>query len=166
MPNHLAPTRPHPQLRQLDYLIGTFDCDGEVLATPFSMRHPMQRTLTSKLDLDGHWLFMRIDDVTTAEHPRPIRGNWQITFDQAEDRFVSLWADNLGRWALQTSAGWEGDSVAFVGDALVNGKPGAVRDTLTRRSADEMHFLVEFQIDGVWTRYLESTCRRRKSTDS
>ena len=149
---------------QLDPLLGTFDCEGEVLATPFSRRSALKRTLTTTLDLDGHWLFMRIQEEATSARPRPTHGNWQITFDRARGCFLSLWADNLGRWAVQTSPGWEDGSIAFTGDIPVNGKPGAVRDILVRRSADELLFLVEFRIDGAWTRFLESTCRRRGST--
>jgi hypothetical protein len=162
MPNQLAPTRPAAQTTELDYLVGTFDCEGEVLATPFSDRTPLKRTLSSKRDLDGHWLFMRIDEAATSARPQPVSGNWQLAFDRSKGCFVGLWSDNLGRWAVQTSPGWEGDSLAFTGDTLVDGKPGSVRDTLTRRSADEMLFVVEFRIDGAWTRYLESACRRRR----
>jgi hypothetical protein len=158
-----TPPPPAEQLHQLDFLLGTFDCDGRVLATPFSSEQPLKRTLDTRRDLDGHWLFMRIDEAATRERPHPTCGNWQITFDQRRDCFASVWTDNLGRWALQTSNGWTGDTLQFTGDALVAGKPGAVRDTLVRRGADEMLFVVEFHVDGAWARFLESTCKRRQA---
>ena len=159
MPNLKSPP-PAPQMQELDYFVGRFECRGQVLDTPFSERHSFKRTLNGKMDLDGHWFFMRIDEVETSEHPQPVRGNWQITFDRDAARFVSLWTDNMGRWAEQHSPGWAGNSIAFTGSALVNQRPGAVRDTLIKDTADAMRFLVDFQIDGTWIRFIELTCIR------
>ncbi len=156
-----APTRPAEQMRQLDYLLGIFDCEGRALAMPPGTARPVKRTLATTLDLGGHWLFMRIDEAPTPDRPDAVCGNWQITYDRRRHCFLSLWTDSLGRWAEQTSDGWKEDTLEFVGAVPVNDKPGAVRDTLVRRSADEMLFLVEFQVDGTWTRALETTCRRR-----
>jgi hypothetical protein len=85
---------------------------------------------------------------------RPL--NWQITFDGRQACFVALWTDTLGPWAVRTSPGWEDDRIAFTGATVVDGQPGLVRDTLTRRSGDELLFVVEFQVDGAWRRFLES----------
>lgn len=161
MPN-LTSSLPAPQMRELSYFVGHFGCQGLVLDTTFSARHVFSRTLDGKIDLDGHWFFMRIDEAQTPEHAQPVRGNWQITFDRRAGCFVSLWTDNMGRWAEQRSPGWEGNRMAFTGDALVNQHPGAVRDTLVRNSADEMRFLVDFEIEGNWTRFIELTCLRSR----
>ena len=159
MPN-LKSSRPAPQMGELDYFVGQFGCEGFVLDTPFSARHQFSRTLDGRIDLDGHWFFMRIDELETPAHTQPVRGNWQITFDRKAGCFVSLWTDNMGRWAEQRSPGWEGDNMAFTGPALVNQRPGAVRDTLVRNTVDEMSFLVDFEIEGCWTRFIELTCVR------
>lgn len=159
MPN-LKSLPPAPQMRQLDYFVGHFRCQGLVLDTPFSLRHRFSRTLDGRMELDGHWFLMRIDEAETTEHTQPVRGIWQITFDRNAACFVSLWTDNMGRWAEQRSRGWDGNSLAFTGAALVNQRPGAVRDTLVRNTADEMRFLVDFEIEGSWSRFLELTCVR------
>jgi hypothetical protein len=31
---------------------------------------------------------------------------------------------------------------------------------MIKSSADAMRFLVDFQIDGIWTRFMDLTCRR------
>ena len=98
----------------------------------------------------------QIDERKTAEHSRPLCGNWQMTFDRKVGIFVSLWTDNLGRWAEQSSPGWQGDSLA----ATVGESPAVVRDTLIKTDADEMRFLVDFQIHDVWIRFMSLTCRR------
>src|SRR5262245_31236675 len=95
------PAESAAQMQSLSYLLGDFECHGEVLDTPFSTRHAFTRFLHGTMDLDGHWFFMRIDEVQTPEHPRPLRCNWQMTFDRSAQCFVSLWTDNMGRWAKQ-----------------------------------------------------------------
>jgi hypothetical protein len=80
MPN-LMSSLPAPQMLDLSYFVGHFGCQGFVLDTTFSARHVFSRTPDGRIDLDGHWFFMRIDEVQTPEHTQPVRGNWQITFD-------------------------------------------------------------------------------------
>jgi hypothetical protein len=162
MPNKLTPPLAAPQMSELVYLVGTFECQGEVLDSPLSTRHPLRRSMLGKLDLDGHWLFMRHDDLSTREHPQPIRGNWQITFDRSDQRFASIWTDNFGRCFAQSSPGWEGNSLAFTGSTTMSGQLGNVRDVFVRRGADEMSFLVDYQIEGVWGRVIELVCKRVK----
>lgn len=165
MPN-VTQFEPAAQMRELDYLVGEWSCHGEVLETPFSTRHSVERALNSKMDLDGHWLLMQIDERKTAEHPRPLCGNWQMTFDRKIGVFVGLWTDNLGRWAEQSSPGWEGDNLAFTGPTIVGDSPAVVRDTLIKVGADEMRFLVDFQIHGAGIRFMSLTCRRSRAASN
>jgi hypothetical protein len=163
MPNNLTPPHPAPQMRELAYLVGKFECQGEVLDSPLSARHHMERSMVGKLDLDGHWLVMRHEDLGTPEHPQPIRGNWQFTFDRTGQHFSSVWTDNFGRCFSQRSPGWEDNSLAFTGTTPMSGRLGNVRDVFVKRSADEMSFLVDYQIDGVWARVIELVCTRAKT---
>jgi hypothetical protein len=161
MPN-ATPLEPAAQMRQLDCLVGAWSCRGEVLETPFSTQHSVERAMNAEMDLDGHWLFMLIDERKTAEHPRPLSGNWQMTFDRRAGHFVSLWTDNLGRWAEQSSPGWEGDRLAFTGPTTVDDRPAVVRDTLIKNGAGGLGFLVDFQIRGAWFRFMTLTCKRAR----
>jgi Protein of unknown function (DUF1579) len=156
----IARPQPSPELRQLGFFVGTFRCKGEAFKTPMSEPHPVERTIAGKMDLDGFWLFMRFDDMASATNPMPIRGNWQLAHNARERNFVALWTDNLGRWFPQTSAGWEGDSIAFTGEFTLNDQKGVVRDSFTRKSEREMIMTVDIPHDGDWMPLLKFDCVR------
>lgn len=152
--------QPSPELRQLEFFVGTFRCKGEAFKTPMSMPHPVERTIAGKMDLDGFWLFIRFDDKDSVTNPMPIRGNWQLAYNGRERNFVALWTDNLGRWFPQTSVGWQGNSIAFTGEFTLNDQRGVVRDSFTRKSEREMIMTVDIQRDGDWMPLLRFDCAR------
>ena len=85
-------------MSQLKFFVGTFKCNGTLpLTVNPSGRRPIERTITGKMDLDNFFLFMRMDDEKTNENPKPIRGNWQLTYDGNKENFIAIWTDNLGR---------------------------------------------------------------------
>jgi hypothetical protein len=154
--------QPAPEMSQLKFFLGTFKCKGDALPSPVdpSGRRPIERTITSKMDLDDFFLFMRMDDTKTKENPRPIRGNWQLIYDGKEKNFVAIWTDNLGRWFPQTSVGWQKDVITFTGEFTMNDKKGVVRDVLTKKSEQEMVMTVDLQSGSSWVPFLELTCRK------
>jgi len=152
--------RPAPEMAQLAFFVGTVACDGESRATPLMGPHPIKRTITGRMDLDGFWLFMRFDDDATVENPTPIRGNWQLIHDRKAANFVAIWTDNLGRWFPQTSPGWAGDTIAFTGEFLLNDRKAAVRDIFTRTGENEMKMTVQLETDGHWAPLLDLMCRK------
>jgi hypothetical protein len=168
----LAPKEPAPEMTQLAFFVGTFGCHGTSDATAMSGPHPISRTITGRMDLDGFWLFMRFEDKRTTENPMPIRGNWQIIYDAKDKNFTAIWTDNLGRWFPQTSAGWEGDTIAFTGDFVLGEKKGTVRDTFTRVGDKQMVMRVDLKADGTtngatngmsngtWRRFFQLDCRK------
>jgi hypothetical protein len=154
--------QPAPEMSQLKFFAGTFKCNGHALPSTVNPggRRPIERTITSKMDLDNFFLFMRMDDEKTSENPKPIRGNWQLTYDSRNKNFVAIWTDNLGRWFPQTSVGWEKDVIAFTGEFVLDNKKGVVRDTLTKKSEREMTFAVDLQSGSSWVRFIELDCRK------
>jgi hypothetical protein len=146
----LARPQPAPELRHLGFFVGTFQCKGEAFKTPMSEPHPDERTIAGKMDLDGFWVYVRFDDKESVANPMPIRGNWQLAYDARERNFVAVWTDNLGRWFPQTSAGWQGNSIAFTGEFTLNGRKAVVRDSFTRNSDFEMSMMVDIRRDGDW----------------
>ena len=154
--------QPAPEMSQLKFFVGTFKCNGHALPSTVnpSGRRPIERTITGKMDLDNFFLFMRMDDEKTNENPKPIRGNWQLTYDGNKENFIAIWTDNLGRWFPQTSIGWEKDVIAFTGEFMLNDKKGVVRDTITKKSEREMVFTVDLQSGSSWVPFLELNCRK------
>jgi Protein of unknown function (DUF1579) len=151
--------QPAAEMRQLEFFNGTFECIGETQATPITTAHVLERTISGRTDLDGLWFFMRFEDKVTKENPMAIRGNWELTFDVTQKQFVALWADNLGRWFPQTSPGWNGNTIVFVGDFTLNGKRGSVRDTFVRTGERVMMMMVDIKMGEEWNQLLKINCR-------
>jgi hypothetical protein len=154
--------QPATEMSHLGFFIGVFKCIGEALPTLTSDRHPVERTITGKMDLDGFWLFMRFEDENTKENPAPNRGNYQVIYDSSTKGFVAVWTDNRGNWFTQTSTGWKNDVITFTEEFFEgNQRKQVVRDIFTRKSETEMIQVVEIQKKGgEWTRFLELTCRK------
>src|SRR5262249_34970856 len=150
--------QPGPELSQLGFFVGTFECKGDAFQTTMSQPHPVERTILGKMDLDGFWLFMRFEDKDTEVNPMPIRGNWQLGYNAKDKNFQAIWTDNLGRWFPQTSAGWVGDTIAFTGEFSLDNQKAAVRDSFTKKSEREMTMTVDIQRGGEWMRFLEFGC--------
>src|SRR5215471_18168141 len=93
-----GPPKPAPEMKQLDFFVGSWKCDGKMLASPFGAEHPIKDTATGKADLDGFWVHVRIEEKKTKESPMPLKGNFQITYDPVDKKFHAIWNDNFGGW--------------------------------------------------------------------
>jgi hypothetical protein len=140
-------------MNQLAELVGEFDAVGALNG------HLLHRHFDNRLELDGRWLVLRLDDRATPELPNPISGIWQIRYNELWARFDSVWTDSLGRIIVQTSDGWRDGALAFTGETVWQNEAVLVRDTFVRRDG-ELDFIVELRRAGGWQRLLEVRCRR------
>jgi hypothetical protein len=82
-----------------------------------------------------------------------------MTYDTTARNYLMLWIDNTGGRASQTSSGWEGDKMVWLGDGSMDGKKIAARDTFARKGADLRH-LGELQLDGKWVVVQDEVCKQ------
>jgi hypothetical protein len=76
-------------------------------------------------------------------------------------RFSAEWFDSNGGRATQTSTGWEGDRLVFLGQMTYGGYRFALRDTFTRRGDDAYHHLGEVDLGQGWIPVDEDQASRR-----
>jgi hypothetical protein len=156
-----GPPKPAPEMKQLDFFMGTWKCDGKMNAVPgIGAEHAMKSTATGKSDLDGFWVSVRVEEKKTKDSPLPIKGNFNMTYDAAAKKFEGLWNDNFGGWGHATSPGWEGDKIAFTGDMFMMGQKMGSRDSFTKKGDKEMVHTGEMQQGGKWTQIMEETCKK------
>lgn len=110
-------------------------------------------------DLGGMWISGRVDDLPSKGTPHPFRGVVHMGYDALAKNHVMLWIDNTGGRSTQTSSGWEGDKMVWLGDGVMDGKKLAARDTFTRKGTDLHHF-GEHQLDGKWVVVQDELCKR------
>jgi len=140
--------KPAPELAQLKYFLGTWHCEGEVPASPMGPAHKSRATVVTRLDLDGFWYSGTVREEKTAATPRAMTGMFHETYDPGKKQFVMLWVDNYGGWSTETSPGWEGDKIAYSGEATMGGEKSPVRDTFTKKSATELVHSYEMTMGG------------------
>ena len=151
--------KPAKELEQLKAYEGSWTCAGSVPDGPLGPAHKSNTIVKFRKDLDGAWVTGRVAEAATKENPHSYQGMGHMTYDAAAKNFVMLWVDNFGGWAMQTSAGWEGDKQVWLGDGSMMGKKVSARDTFTKKGADLQH-LGELELDGKWVSVQDEVCKR------
>jgi hypothetical protein len=148
------------EMRDVSLFLGTFEGPGETRAESVFGKHRLRRTIESQLCLDGFWQVMRFRDTSPEANFPPIRGDWQLSYDQTKKVFIALWTDNSGHWAHMTSAGWQGDTLMFVSSGVA-GERMSVRDTFVKKSGSAMLMMVDYKMAGEdWIRSIEYDLHR------
>ena len=153
---------PPKELEQLQFFDGDWTCEGQEPDTPWSKAHKTKTKVKVKDDLGGFWYSGKVDQDKTGENPYPMEAKFHWTYDADQKRFEGGWIDNSGGWAMQSSPGWQGDTMTWTGEATLQGHRSAMRDVITRKGDDEFRHAYEAQIDGQWKAVGEETCRRAK----
>jgi len=157
----MGPPKPAPEISQLSYLVGTWNCAGKTFATPFGPEHATEGVAHAQMALDGFRLVIHYDETKTAASPMPYRVLQVVGYDSAQKVFDSACFDNFGSTCTQTTQGWKGNALVFEGTGLMMGQKSGARDTFTKVSATEMTHKGEMQgADGKWQTGDEETCQR------
>jgi hypothetical protein len=82
-----------------------------------------------------------------------------MTYDTAAKGFLMLWVDNTGGWATESSSGWQGEEMVWLGGVSMGGKKITGRDAFTKKGAELQH-LGELQMDGKWVVVQDEVCKR------
>ncbi len=107
----------------------------------------------------GFWLSGRVTEAKTPESPMPMEGMFHLTWDPGSKQYVMLWVDNTGGWAQENSAGWQGDTIVWSGDAWAGGQKAGMKDSFTFKGAGEMLHTMEINMTGQWLPLGQETCR-------
>lgn len=146
------------QLADLSVFQGTSTCVGTQGDSLFGSAHPIQTNVTGKADLGGFWLNVRYEDQKTADNDHPTTGVYSFTYEAATKLIVAVWTDSLAGYGIQTSRGWQGDTLVLVGDYNAAGQAMGARDTFQKTSAGIVNHLSELQVQGQWEKLYAETC--------
>ena len=155
-----AAPKPAPEVDRLKYFVGSWHCEGIDFASPLGPEHPMVETVTAKTDLDDFWVIQRVTEKKTKENQNPLDGIYAWTYDPGQKKFVATWNDNTGGWATQSSKGWEGDKLVFLGEYASGSRKMAARDTYTKKSDQELVHSFEIKSKHGWKKVDEETCKK------
>jgi hypothetical protein len=153
------PSGPPKEMAQLKSYEGAWVCHGSVPEGPLGPAHTSTTKVTIHSDLDGMWLSGRIEEAASQANPHPFKALVHMGYEAGAKTFQMIFVDNTGGSATQTSPGWEGDKMVWLGDGSMAGKKISARDTFTKKGAELQH-LGELQLDGKWTVVQDEICKR------
>jgi hypothetical protein len=122
----------NPKLKELQPIIGTFQCTGTAFASPFGPEHPTKATVTATWTLGGAWVKIHYAETKTAKNPHPFEVLNLWGYDEQPKAFVSGFVDNTGGYGTSQSQGWDGDKLIFTGPMHGGGMTTNGRDTFTK----------------------------------
>jgi hypothetical protein len=155
-----AAPSPAPELAELAFFTGAWEADGTFHATPFSAEKPIAMRIDVEVVHRGFWIQTRTTEQPSADNPNPLTATYLWGYDPETGRFSAEWFDSNGGRASQTSTGWEGDRLVFLGQMTYGGYRFALRDTFTRRGGDAYHHLGEVDLGQGWIPVDEEHARR------
>jgi hypothetical protein len=156
-----APSKPPAELDQMTAFVGSFRCEGKTLKSPLGGEHPTRASVTGKRDLDGFWLTLHYEEKKTKENPTPIKAVFYWGYDAGGKKFFGVMMNSLGGWVAQTSPGWDGEKMVWMGKATMDGREVLARDTFTKKSDREILHTGERSFEHTkWSVVDEETCKR------
>lgn len=156
-----APPPPAPEMAQFKTFDGTFACTGESPATPFGPAHKTEATVKGGSDFGGYWFITRYDEKKAAGNPHPVSAQMTWGYDGAQKKFIGSCIDSFGTVCHETSAGWQGDTMVWEGEAMGGGQKMGSRDTFTRKGTTTIVHKGEMQSEGKWILLDEETCIKK-----
>jgi len=161
-PAAAAPDAAPPELAQLDFFLGNWNCSGKTFASPMGPEHATVGTVHTVKSVGDRWVHVNYDEKKTAANPTPFHVGVYMGYDAAKKEFVEGCVDNFGGYCTQSSKGWNGDTLAFEGTVNADGPAGS-RDTFVKKGAGELTHRGEMQgPDKQWVKTDEETCRKGK----
>jgi len=149
--------------KDLQAFIGTWSCTGIAFASEMGPEHPTSATVTGRWTLGGKWLLMRYTEVKTSKNPKPfdVAGYWM--YDDAQNKFIAVSADNMGGYATtESDSGWSGDEFVFTGSGHMGTMVMNGRDVFTRSGKSTIKHRFEMQDpSGNWKKLDEETCKKQ-----
>jgi len=151
---HAAPAA---ALKPLGYFLGRWRCS--VKPQPGTPTLP-EFIWTLQPELRGAFLAGRVEPQVHPPESPWTRDTWG--FNPTTGEFFRSFRDIEGGFGTVQSRGWEGDRLVFTGEAVLNGKRMAVRETIQRLGPDRLVALwvMRGPEGGDWELMSDEACAR------
>lgn len=152
--------KPNDKLRELDFLAGSWGCNGTAFATPMGPEHPTSATVGAAWQLGDYWLAFSYAEMQTPKNGMPFAVSGWMGYDMEQKKLVLGSVDAMGGYSTAMSDGWKGDVLTFEGPWHMGPMTAKGRDTFTKKGADEFVHAGFIEQGGKMTKLGEETCTR------
>lgn len=147
--------------RDLAFFTGVRRCQARTPAGPMGPAQQFAATVTTRADLENHFVRVDYKEESTATHKTPVTAVEYWGYDGAAKAFSRSGFDSTGGLYRLSAAGWDGDRWLWQGEAVLQGKRLQMRETTQRKGPAQSHTTSEIEIPGVgWVMIAETDCRR------
>ncbi|HXO28249.1 MAG TPA: hypothetical protein VOA80_12950 [Thermoanaerobaculia bacterium] len=151
---------PNPALDQLKFFAGNWQCAGTGYLE--GKGHPTSATVNMGWDLNGFFMSLRYEEKKTGVNPMPLTAVEHWGYSDELKKLVAGHVDSMGGYGTEATAGWEGNTMVWVGDDHMMGMRMPGRDTFVKHGDNEVTHLGEIQQNGAWIKQDEESCYRVK----
>lgn len=139
------------RIEEFKWLVGEWSFENHVRATPTTPAYTDTYFYTYELADNG-------THFTVSGHGAKARP--YMTFDPFSNRWMMTFTEGL--FGVLQSDGWQGDAIIFAGPLTMLGVDCELRQTITKKGANEFHIVNEEKLlDGTWRETDEFFCRRK-----
>jgi len=151
---------PNAALDQLKFFAGNWQCAGTGYME--GKGHPTSATVNMGWDLNGFFMSLRYEEKKTGVNPMPVTAVEHWGYSDELKKLVAGHVDSMGGYGTEVTAGWEGNTLVWVGDDHMMGMKVPGRDTFVKHGDNEVTHLGEIQQNGAWIKQDEESCYRVK----
>lgn len=174
------PPRPDPAQAMAGFaaVAGGWKCRGSMAAgalVPGAPPTDYDSTLVIEPIHDGH-AYKISYELHFPDDPMVFSGAWYAGWDPVAQKVSYVWFDNMGSFAREAGGEWQGDRLVLSGEASPPPNAGVsrptsasagsgyaqVRDVLTRKGSDKLHWKGEMLVPGAktWIELADDECQR------
>ena len=157
-----AVPKPAPELKELDWLKGTWRCTGKVpagMTGPGSVAHSYRSTFKVTRGLNDFWFIIDYEQKKSGEHNLPVKAHVIYGWDAAGKSFVGYAFDSFGGVSAERGTVQDGNWSA-AGDQMVGTQKVPYRETITKKSDKEAVMKGEWKMAHDWETVFEDTCKK------
>jgi hypothetical protein len=154
--------KPAAELSQLDWLKGTWRCDGTAPEGSMGPGSPAQKYKSSfkfGSTLDGFWSQLQYEQKKSKTHPVAVKAQGMINWDASQGKFLAWGFDSMGGVSVVTATvndgGWSAN-----GEQIMGGKRIPYRESITKKGDKEMVAKGEWKMGPEWSTLFEDTCKK------
>ncbi len=129
------PPKPPAELDEgFKYFTGTWKCDTRMPAGAMGPGTPEmlgKATLAIK-KVEKGWYYQGVYTMKKTKTMPGFKATFLISYQPAAKMFAMTASDDMGGAAYETSTGFAGDTITFVGEGFMMGQKVKIRETMTR----------------------------------